>query len=156
MKKIFLYETDIGKIGIVESENSITNLYLETDLLPQDVEIKETNLLKEAGKQLTEYLSGKTKAFNLPLSPVGTKFMNSVWKSLCNIPYGETISYKTLAKSIGNEKATRAVGNANNKNPIPIFIPCHRVIGANGKLIGYRGGLEVKKYLLELEKRTKI
>jgi methylated-DNA-[protein]-cysteine S-methyltransferase len=155
MKYIYFYETDIGRIGIAEEneENKIINVYLNTDVIPENFEIKETELLKEAGIQLNNYLSGKQKSFSLPLAPSGTEFMKAVWQSLRNIPYGETVSYKTVAKNIGNEKACRAVGLANNKNPIPIFIPCHRVIGANGKMVGYRGGLEVKKYLLELEKK---
>ena len=151
MKYIYFYQTDIGKIGIVETADHISNLYFETDMVPEDIEIKETDLLKEAGKQLDNYLAGKQKYFTLPLAPCGTEFMRLVWRELCNIPYGKTVSYKELAKRIGNEKAARAVGRSNNQNPIPIFIPCHRVIGANGGLVGYRGGLEIKKYLLELE-----
>ncbi|MPN61018.1 Methylated-DNA--protein-cysteine methyltransferase [bioreactor metagenome] len=81
--------------------------------------------------------------------------MKNVWESLCHIPYGETRSYQQIAESIGNKKASRAVGLANNRNPIPIFIPCHRVIGANGKLVGYGGGLEIKSFLLDLEKKHK-
>ena len=100
-------------------------------------------------------MEGKRKEFTLPLAPVGTEFMIRVWKSLCAIPYGETRSYKEIAESIGNKKASRAVGLANNRNPIPIFIPCHRVIGANGKLVGYGGGLHIKSFLLKLEMEYK-
>ncbi len=89
----------------------------------------------------------------MPLAPKGTDFQKKVWQALCEIPYGETFSYKKVAQKIGNEKACRAVGMANNKNPIAIIVPCHRVIGENGKLVGYAGGLEVKKKLLVLESR---
>lgn len=102
---------------------------------------------------MQDYLAGKLKDFKLPLAPAGTEFMLRVWESLRAIPYGETRSYQEIAQSVGNKKASRAVGLANNRNPIPIIIPCHRVIGANGKLTGYRGGLEIKAHLLELEKQ---
>lgn len=153
MKKIFFYQTDIGKLGIVEKENKITNVYFDGEEVPEDTVLIETDLLKEAGCQLHTYFEGKQQTFDLPLSPEGTAFMQSVWNSLCEVPYGETRSYKEIARSIGNEKACRAVGLANNRNPIPIFIPCHRVIGANGKLTGYAGGLQVKEHLLQLEKQ---
>ena len=151
MKSLYFYKTDIGKVGIVENGGQITNLYFESDKIPTDLEIRETKLLKTAGKQLLEYFSRKRKTFELPLAPAGTEFQGQVWQALCQIPYGETVSYKDIAKKVNNDKAARAVGMANNKNPIPIFIPCHRVIGANGKLVGYGGGLGIKKALLELE-----
>jgi len=153
MFNIFYYQTDIGKIGIAENNNLIINLYFEANIPDSDVFIiKETEVLNKAGKQLNEYLHGLRKEFTVPLSPQGTDFMKKVWYELCKIPYGETRSYKEIAETIDNSKAYRAVGLANNKNPIPIFIPCHRVIGANGSLVGYAGGTEVKKHLLELEK----
>lgn len=153
MKNIYYYDTQLGKIGIAECNECITDLFFaEDDLDLKDVEVKETVLLKEASNQLLSFLSGKQKVFDLPLAPEGTEFMKSVWQSLCKIPFGQTVSYKYIAQSIGNEKACRAVGNANNKNPIAIIIPCHRVIGTNGKLVGYAGGLDIKKYLLDLEK----
>ncbi len=175
MKSIFYYKTNLGQIGIAEEAGNITNIYFEADKclihsegllkykdknqvqynyeITNSYCIKETDLLKEASRQLQEYFQGKRQEFNLPLAPEGTTFMKSVWKSLCEIPYGETKSYKEIAKAAGNEKACRAVGQANNKNPIPIFIPCHRVIGTNGSLIGYRGGMQTKKLLLEIEKK---
>jgi methylated-DNA-[protein]-cysteine S-methyltransferase len=156
VKNIFFYQTDIGKIGIAESQNAITNVYFQAETVPEDAIINETDILKEAGKQLCSYFLGKQKTFTLPLAPAGTEFMVSVWNSLRAIPYGETRSYKEIAQSIGNPKAARAVGLANNRNPIPIFVPCHRVIGANVKLVGFRSGLETKQFLLELEKRYKI
>jgi methylated-DNA-[protein]-cysteine S-methyltransferase len=153
MKKIFFYKTDIGRIGIIEEGNFITNLYFQRENIPQDAVVYETELLKEAGEQLQSYLSGRIKNFTLPLAPSGTDFLLCVWKSICTIPYGETRSYKKIAQSIGNKNASRAIGLASNHNPIPIFIPCHRVIGANGKLTGYRLGLQIKAHLLELEKQ---
>jgi len=108
-------------------------------------------LIKETFRQLSEYLEGKRKNFNLPIDPRGTDFQKKVWNELKKIPYGEVRSYKQIAKSIGNPEACRAVGSANNKNPTAVIIPCHRVIGTNGQLIGYAGGLERKKFLLNLE-----
>ena len=95
---------------------------------------------------------GKRIRFDLPLNPRGTEFQQQVWKAMCDIPYGETRSYKQIAETIGNPKAVRAVGMANNRNPLLIVIPCHRVIGANGKLVGYGAGIAMKEYLLKLEK----
>lgn len=149
---IFFYQTSIGKIGIAEKEGFITNFYFETDKKPDNAKIFEADVIKEAYKQLESYLEGKLKAFALPLKPEGTEFMQKSWDALCKIPYGTTVSYKALAIAVGNVKAVRAVGLANNRNPIPIFIPCHRVIGSNGKLVGYRGGLDLKEKLINLEK----
>ena len=154
MKSIFFYETDIGRIGIAEDGNAITDLYLKSESVPQDITIKETAFLKEAGRQLEDYFRGRRRTFELPLAPCGTEFQKKVWKALTEIPYGETWSYKRVAEHINNPKASRAVGMANNKNPIALFIPCHRVIGANGKLVGYAGGLKTKEYLLKLEKQN--
>jgi methylated-DNA-[protein]-cysteine S-methyltransferase len=155
MDNIFFYSTIIGKIGIQENGHAITKVYLPHEEAPKDATVIETELLKVAAKQLQNYFEGKRRSFTLPLELKGTEFMLSVWKELQNIPYGETCSYKDIAERIGNPKACRAVGLANNKNPIPIFIPCHRVIGANGKLVGFAGGLEMKEQLLDLEKRNK-
>ena len=107
----------------------------------------------EAARQLREYFQGKRTAFELPLAPEGTEFQRTVWRRLREIPYGETISYGELARRVGNPKASRAVGAANGSNPIPIVIPCHRVIGSNGKLTGFGGGLPTKRRLLALEAR---
>ena len=149
---IYFYHTLIGKIGIAETGGSITNVFFEKDILPQNVTEVETPLIVEASQQLDSYLMGKLQHFTLPLSPVGTPFMQRVWVQLCTIPYGETATYKEIAVKTGNGKASRAIGLANNRNPIPVFIPCHRVIGSNGTLTGYRGGLGVKKILLDLER----
>ncbi|MBU5675411.1 methylated-DNA--[protein]-cysteine S-methyltransferase [Alkaliphilus sp. MSJ-5] len=152
MKNIYFYQTDIGKICIIENGTEITNLYFDKGIIPNDAKINETELLKEAKQQLDDYLAGRIKNFDLPLAPVGTEFQQKVWRTLQDIPYGETRSYGEIAKNIGKPKASRAIGMANNKNPILIFIPCHRIIGTNGKLTGYAGGLEVKEFLLNKEK----
>ena len=112
--------------------------------------------MRKAIKEIKEYLEGKRNSFDLPLEPEGTEFQKKAWNVLKEIPYGETRSYGEIAKLIGNEKASRAVGMANNKNPIMIMIPCHRVIGVNGKLVGYAGGLDVKEKLLNMEKNHEI
>ena len=115
---------------------------------------KETPLNARAAEMLGEYLEGKRRDFDLPLDPKGTEFQKKAWNALLTIPYGQTRSYKEQAEAVGNAKACRAVGAANGKNPISIIIPCHRVIGTDGSLIGYGGGLAVKKALLELEARA--
>lgn len=151
-KKAFFYETVIGKIGIAEKEGMITNVFFGKTVVPKEYQIEETALLKKAAAQLEEYLSGKRTEFDLPLSPEGTIFEQSCWRALQTIPYGEIRTYGEQAKLLDKPKASRAVGRANGQNPISIFIPCHRVIGANGSLTGFAGGLDVKKRLLELEK----
>ncbi|HEV2201095.1 MAG TPA: methylated-DNA--[protein]-cysteine S-methyltransferase [Bryobacteraceae bacterium] len=109
----------------------------------------------EALRQLREYFSGRRREFDVPLEPSGTAFQKAVWRRLEEIPYGATISYGELARRVGNPKASRAVGAANGKNPLPIVVPCHRVIGANGKLVGFGGGLPIKRALLELETKAR-
>jgi methylated-DNA-[protein]-cysteine S-methyltransferase len=151
MNSLFYYETQIGKIGIVDNRIAIIHVCFG-EIGSKDVNICETPLLKKASEQIQEYLNGKRKEFDLPLAPQGTEFQQRVWKALQDIPHGKTNSYKDIAIIIGNIKASRAVGMANNKNPIPILIPCHRVIGANGKLVGYAGGLELKEKLLKIER----
>jgi methylated-DNA-[protein]-cysteine S-methyltransferase len=156
MKNIFYYQTDIGKIALVEEDENIINLYFEGETLAlEEYSLKETIVINQANKQLQEYLRGERLRFQLPLAPAGTNFFQSVWDRLLEIPYGKTKSYKEIAESIGKRNACRAVGNANNKNPIPIIIPCHRVISADGGLAGYRGGIQIKAYLLEMEKNNK-
>jgi methylated-DNA-[protein]-cysteine S-methyltransferase len=117
----------------------------------KDYVLEETPLIREAADQLIEYLEGKRKTFSIKLNPKGTEFQRKVWKALCDIPYGETRSYKQIAEVVGNKNASRAIGMANHNNPIMCIIPCHRVIGANGSLVGYAGGLETKAGLLKLE-----
>lgn len=113
--------------------------------------MENKDFFREAVRQLEAYFSGKLKSFDLRLAPEGTEFQKSVWRALCKIPYGETRTYKDIAESIGNPKAYRAVGHANNRNPISIIVPCHRVIGSNGKLTGYACGLDIKAFLLNIE-----
>lgn len=148
---LYFQQTAIGKIGIAAANGSITNLYFATDAVPQNVDSCATETIKEAFRQLEAYLGGELQTFSLPLAPQGTDFMRTVWQALCAVPYGSTASYQEIAIAAGSPKAARAVGLANNRNPIPLFIPCHRIIGADGKLVGYRGGLEVKRTLLALE-----
>lgn len=108
-------------------------------------------ILVRAARELAEYFAGQRREFTVPLSPAGTDFQRRVWAALLTIPFGETASYGQIAARIGNPRACRAVGLANNRNPLPVFIPCHRVVGADGSLTGYAGGLQVKQFLLDLE-----
>lgn len=147
--------TTIGMITIIEEENQIIAIEINKKREEEGIK-KETLLLKETEKQLMEYLEGKRREFNVPLNPKGTKFMKAVWTALQEIPYGEVRTYKQIAERVGKPKASRAVGMANHRNPIPIMIPCHRVIGSNGKLVGYALGMEKKRYLLEWEKKNNV
>jgi len=151
MNRIYTYPSPFGPISIAENDQAITHLLLPGDAYSAEYETKESELLREASRQLQAYFAGNLRKFDLPLAPAGTDFMKRVWDSLQRIPYGATRSYRDIALDIGNPKACRAVGQANNRNPLPIFIPCHRVIGANGNLIGYGGGLPIKQYLINLE-----
>jgi len=146
-------DSPIGMLRISANEKGITRIQFALDDKEQfnNVEAK-TTLLKEAVRQLSDYFSGIRKEFALLLDLQGTDFQLRIWNTLCDIPYGETRSYKQIAEAIDCPKGYRAVGLANNHNPIPIIIPCHRVIGANGDLTGYAGGMEIKKQLLDLEK----
>ncbi|SDM14015.1 methylated-DNA-[protein]-cysteine S-methyltransferase [Dendrosporobacter quercicolus] len=153
MKRVFFYQTDIGDIGIAENGQAVTELYFGAATVPPDAVQAQTELLREAGRQLLEYLAGRRRQFAVPLAPAGTAFRQRVWQAVGAIPYGQTLSYQEVAQRIGKPSAARAVGNANRRNPLPVFIPCHRVIGAKGQLTGYLGGLDIKKYLLGLEKR---
>lgn len=146
---VYFYETKIGTIGIRENSKYITDIYFSK--IDTNDNIKETELIKKCFSQLREYFEGNRISFDLHTQPEGTEFQKKVWNELLKIPYGETKSYKDIALAIGNEKACRAIGMANNKNPIPIIIPCHRVIGSNKKLVGYSGGIDVKEKLLNIE-----
>ncbi|NLZ27419.1 MAG: methylated-DNA--[protein]-cysteine S-methyltransferase [Firmicutes bacterium] len=146
------YDSPLGRIMVAEDGDAITQIRFLTEFNYRDLSPGKTVLLEEAGIQLKEYFSGKRKLFDLPVAPGGTAFQSRVWEALLDIPYGQTRSYGQIAQAVGNRKAARAVGMANSQNPISIVIPCHRVIGFNGKLVGYGGGLDRKAYLLELEK----
>lgn len=149
--KYYSFESPVGWLTAREENGRIKGLCFGRSHLSG----KPAGVLAELEKQLSQYFSGERKTFDLPLSPDGTQFRKKVWNELLKIPYGETRSYKEIAIAVGNEKACRAVGTANNRNPIAILIPCHRVIGSDGSLTGYAGGIEVKKFLLELERRGK-
>ena len=137
----------VGPITIAEQDSAITHV-----LFGECVEAGErTELLSEAERQLNEYFAGERRAFELPLRPEGTLFQKDVWNALTQIPCGETRTYAEIARAVGRDKAFRAVGMANHNNPISIIIPCHRVIGADGSMTGYGGGLDKKRFLLRLE-----
>ncbi len=147
----------IGPLTLVTEHGSLTGLYMETQAhRPADGRFGQpgdpaAEPFAAAARQLAEYFAGHRTAFDLPLRPAGTQFQRRVWAALQTIPYGQTWSYGQLADAIGNASASRAVGLANGRNPIAVVIPCHRVIGSDGSLTGYGGGLDRKRYLLGLE-----
>lgn len=152
-KRYAVYTTDIGDLVIAEENGAITDVFTGPDApVTFQAREEETPLTAQAADQMRQYLRGQRQTFTLPLAPHGTAFQQSVWKALTQIPYGQTCSYKDIAIAIGNPKAVRAVGMANHHNPISFIIPCHRVIGADGSLVGYGGGLALKKRLLDLER----
>ncbi len=143
------YDSPVGLLEITGESDFITRIR------PVKTKSSETTgwvLGNNCVQQLEEYFTKKRTQFDLPLKPQGTNFQQTVWQALQQIPYGKSISYGELAKSIGNPKACRAVGGANNRNPIPIIIPCHRVVGSHGSLTGYALGLDMKEFLLNIEK----
>lgn len=145
----------IGQLLLTGDEETLTGLYMADARDYADKrEPRRRNdaAFAEATGQLAEYFAGKRRDFDLQLSPQGTEFQSKVWSALRDIPYGETRSYGEIAAAIGKPKASRAVGTANNRNPIAVIVPCHRVIGANGSLVGYGGGLDRKTLLLSLER----
>ena len=139
----------VGPLTVMEEGGRIIRIKFNTDV--GDAIKKETPAIMEAFRQLSDYFDGELKTFDLPLKPEGTPFQLKVWEALRTIPYGETRSYGDIARQIGNPRACRAVGMGNHNNPIAIVVPCHRVIGADGSLTGYGGGLPIKRQLLELE-----
>lgn len=156
----YVYKTmksPVGELKLIASDKGLTAILWENDdplrvKLTPLTENKTHPVLRNAETQLSEYFTGKRRAFDLTLDFTGTEFQKKVWQALLTIPFGETRSYGQIATQIKNPKAVRAVGAANGKNPISIIAPCHRVIGANGKLTGFAGGLDIKQQLLELEK----
>jgi len=149
----YTYETKCGNITIISDGNAVVAVRFGDAGIPGGKQ--EASALSDlAAKQLEEYFSGKRKQFDIPIRLDGTVFQVAVRKELAAIPYGETRSYKQIAENIGNPKAFRAVGLANNRNPIVIIIPCHRVIGSSGELVGFGGGLELKQRLLDIEKSS--
>ena len=148
---IAYFKTSFGRIGIVDQEGALIRVLLEPDQPPAGVSPGETELIQRAFCQIRGFLRGERMSFDLPLNPAGTPFQRSVWSYLQQIPYGATRTYGGVALALGKPGAARAVGNACNCNPLPILIPCHRVLGSRGELSGYRGGVEMKKKLLQLE-----
>lgn len=143
-----VFSSKIGNLKIVESEKGIC----EISFCDEPVHSSSSSLIQKTIQQLQEYFEGTRKEFTIPLDIQGTEFQQKVYHALLRIPYGKTWSYQQLAKEVGNKRACRAVGNANHRNKIVIIIPCHRVIGSNGKLVGYAGGLDKKETLLQLER----
>lgn len=149
MMNYFKYQTAIGSLTFCEEEGKITAI--SSHYQPATGVEKETEIIRRAYAQMMEYLEGKRKTFDLPLAPKGTDFQKRVWQALCDIPYGQIRTYKETAVAIGNPKAVRAVGMANNRNPLIVVVPCHRVIGSDGKMTGYAAGVDKKEFLLKLE-----
>ena len=151
----WMLDSEIGRLYLVASEKGLQTLFWEKQQAPMATSLEgsepEIQVLSLAVKQVTEYLQAKRKTFDLPMDLVGTEFQMRVWQQLSQIPFGETRTYSEIARKLGKEKAVRAVGTANGKNPLCILVPCHRVIAADGKLGGYSGGFQVKARLLGLE-----
>ena len=148
--EFWMFDTLLGTMAVGEEDGYINRVYLPNSPMPRLMPHK-TPLLERAQEQITEYFDGRRQEFDLPLAFVGTDFQKKVWQALTAIPYGTTTTYGALAEVVGCSGGARAVGMANNRNPLPILVPCHRVVGANGQLTGYAGGLEMKQTLLALE-----
>ena len=147
-----IIDTPVGRVWLEAEDGYLTGLrFSGSEKCAQDA----STVLDETERQLEEYFCGRRKNFDVPLRMEGTPFQQRVWHALTEIPYGETATYGEIAERIGNPKACRAIGMANHVNPVSIIVPCHRVIGANGRLTGYGGGLPVKEKLLKLEKKWK-
>lgn len=155
MNNIFFYDTQYGKLAISDNGTEIIGIMIDETFDSIGMKLWETELIRKAYVQIMEYFEGKRKVFEFPIEFCGTEFQNSVWKSLMNIPYGETRSYKEVAETIGKQNAFRAVGNAVGNNPILLVIPCHRVIRSDGKQGGFSAGVGLKKVLIELERCNK-
>jgi methylated-DNA-[protein]-cysteine S-methyltransferase len=144
-------DSPVGRLRLFGTTDELVGLYLPVQAAP-DAPRRATRVLDLTAAQLAEYFAGARQTFDLPLAPRGTGFQQLVWQALAKIPYGVTLSYGELARTIGRPSASRAVGAANGKNPISIVVPCHRVIAANGELTGYAGGMAAKQWLLEHER----
>lgn len=144
-------QSPIGILTVISDCKGICGITFGNSNCIKNAVYKSTPIIEQAIIELNEYFRGNRKVFETPISLYGTDFQKKVWNCLTTIEYGQTMSYSQVAQLAGNKKACRAVGMANNRNPIPIIIPCHRVIGKNGALVGYAGGLEIKKFLLKLE-----
>ena len=153
MKYYKKINSPLGTLTLVEEDEKLSGIFYENEEVNlTNIKEKDTELLLKTEKELNEYFLGKRKRFDIPLKLVGTHYQLKVWKELMNIKYNELLTYKDIAIKINNPKSFRAVGLANNKNRIPIIIPCHRVIGSNKKLIGYSAGLDKKEFLINLER----
>lgn len=151
---VSVFQSPVGYFRLQATESGLQSLHL--NYVPDDAENIESPshpVLVMAHQQLQEYFAGSRKEFSVPLAMLGTEFQLADWQALQTIPYGSTVSYKAVAEQIGRPKAVRAVGMANNRNPIAIIVPCHRVVGANGSLVGYGGGLAMKQWLLAHEQK---
>ena len=153
MKYYKKMNSPLGVLTLIEEDNYLTEIRFENEVVNLENAInKDTLILNKTEKELNEYFNKSRKTFDIPLNPKGTKFQLKDWEELSKIPYGKLCTYKDIAIKINCPKGYRAVGLANNKNPIPIIIPCHRVIGSNKKLVGYSSGLHIKEYLINLER----
>jgi methylated-DNA-[protein]-cysteine S-methyltransferase len=148
-----LYFSPLGPMGMIASDQGLVSLHFDA---LENTPATSNPVIENCRIQLDEYFADKRKVFELSYDLKGTEFQILVWKELLNIPFGETVSYLHIANALGDPKSTRAVGNANGKNPIPVIIPCHRVIGSSGNLVGYSGGMHRKKWLLEFERNLTI
>jgi methylated-DNA-[protein]-cysteine S-methyltransferase len=155
MRQYCYYQSPIGKLLLIGADGILESLHFPNETTPtvigEDRQYDET-CFQPVLQQLSEYFAGSRQQFDLEITLEGTPFQKKVWQELRRIPFGQTASYQDIATRVGNAKACRAVGMANNKNPLPIIVPCHRVIGKNGSLTGFGGGLDIKKQLLDLEK----
>ena len=146
-----MIESPIGRLVLIANNKALLEIKFHNSPVTPPYSNKANWIINHTKKELDEYFLGKREEFTMPLDPIGTEFQKKTWQKLLEIPYGTTISYQELALKMGDARKSRAVGSANGKNPIPIIIPCHRVINKNGKLGGYAGGLDVKEFLLNLE-----
>ena len=157
-KQLFysFYDCSIGTLLLIGDDDGLHRLHFPNEnAKPPKEAIEKASGLGGVTEQLDEYFAGSRQVFDLKLKPIGTSFQKRVWLALAQIPYGQTTSYGELARRVGSPKGARAVGAANGKNPLPIILPCHRVIGKDGSLTGFGGGLELKTVLLDLERRNK-
>ena len=148
---LYYYKIPLGSLGFIENNDALTHVLFSNSVIPEGAVIQETPLIKQAFIEVMEYLNNGREVFDLPLAPKGTPFQEKVWQVLQTIPYGQTITYQELARRVGKPTALRGVGMACHYNPLPILIPCHRVIGKNRDITGYVAGSDLKRYLLDLE-----
>ncbi len=156
MRYFDFYESPMGRMLIVASADALLGLYFIDQKYYREVESdwlrgEKQKIVRDTARQMTEYLAGKRREFDIPLAPEGTVFQGSVWKAISSVKYGETITYSELARRAGHPDAIRAAGTATGRNPITIIVPCHRIVGSDGSLTGYAGGLDRKRALQELE-----